>query len=213
MAVVEYPRRFKANYGILLDSWEYVRPENLIGLRNACVGIDEAYHWLESRTSSKNINRWLSYIQFQSRKVDVDYLISAQLVSTVDLRWREMADYVVKCQSLGDWFVYTMFHVLDADHVTRKVFTVRKKEMWELVGPFYDTTEIVDPLDADLLEDVTTDRRSLLPAVDEATEDLAKIAPFARWTRAAIDDYCLRIGKGDTFAGMLYNAVKRKSLI
>jgi Lhr-like helicase len=70
---------------------------NLEKLNNVDVYLDEAYTWLESRISSSALNRYISYIIFQSRKRNVDIYTTAQMFSSVDLRFREQSDFIIFC--------------------------------------------------------------------------------------------------------------------
>lgn len=79
--------------------------------------LDEGYTWLESRTSAKYINLFMSYIVFQLRKTDRNIFVTAQEISSIDIRYRKQWDYCVKCKRLYDsnkpfneWdFIYKIF--------------------------------------------------------------------------------------------------------
>src|SRR4030043_860537 len=87
-------RPIYANYEIRHKKYRALTPELLMDpdLHGAVICLDEAYAWLESRTSGKDINRYMSYILFQGRKKDIDFYMSEQLLSSVDLRYRDMID-------------------------------------------------------------------------------------------------------------------------
>lgn len=80
-------------------------------ISNALLLIDEAYILIESRTSHSDINRLMTYILFQSRKKDVDIIISAQLISTLDIRYRSMIDYFILCEKEQNRFKYEIYNI------------------------------------------------------------------------------------------------------
>lgn len=103
--------------------------------------LDEAYTYLESRTSGAEQNRLMSYVLFQSRKKDVDMYLTVQLKSTIDVRFRELADIYIECQTRNpksrEDFVYCL-------HKGPKSKVIRIKFADAL--PFmqlYDTYEVV----------------------------------------------------------------------
>jgi len=97
-----------SNYRIKRDRSEKLTLENLFSdsLKDALVIIDEAYVWLESRASSSNVNRVLSYLLFQSRKKGIDIVLTSQLYSVIDVRFRELSDYYVVCKRKEYGFRY-----------------------------------------------------------------------------------------------------------
>ena len=76
--------------------------------QNCCVLMDEAYIYLESRISGSEMNRCLSYVLFQSRKRGVILILTAQLSSSVDVRFRELVDIVIHCEKMGDCYRYQL---------------------------------------------------------------------------------------------------------
>src|SRR5574340_1021688 len=80
---------------------DYAAFNGLAAQENALVIIDEAYLWLDSRTSSSKTNRTVSYLILQSRKRGFDVLYTAQVKSSVDLRLRELSEIWVYCEKLG----------------------------------------------------------------------------------------------------------------
>jgi len=115
---------------------------------NIEVFIDEAYTWLESRVSSKALNRYLSYILLQSRKRTINIYITAQLFSTVDVRFREQSTIIVFCKKVEEGFQYK---ILSTDNncvnCVLLPFDIAKNFF-----QYYDTYEIVEPYEKQRLE-------------------------------------------------------------
>lgn len=95
------------------------QPLTLVGMLNlpegVIVNIDEAYTWIESRHSSKYINVYLSHLNFQLRKSNRDFFITAQLMSSIDKRFREHYDYIIYCSRLPNenpnWEYWDFFYI------------------------------------------------------------------------------------------------------
>ena len=107
---------------------------------NVNVFIDEGYTWLESRISGSKLNKLISYLLFQSGKRGLDIYITAQLFSTVDLRFREQSSLIIYCKKVKDNFYYTIHN---RETGTYKQF-IMTKEIAEQYFPLYDTYEIIE---------------------------------------------------------------------
>jgi hypothetical protein len=111
-------------------------------LKKGIVLLDEAYAYLEARTSMRKINRILSYILFQSRKRELHFILTEQLYSTLDKRFRDLSDIlVIALEPDKEYFNYFI-----TDNQRYKFFKFPKKEA-EKYYKLYDTREIVIPLD------------------------------------------------------------------
>lgn len=114
---------------------------------NANLFIDEGYTWLESRTSMASLNRYLSYIKFQSRKRDIDIYLTCQLLSSIDIRFRESADVLIYCEKLKNenkeilGFLYTFLY--SANEKTNQYFL--SYSFAKSLFVFYDSYEIIEP--------------------------------------------------------------------
>ena len=115
---------------------------------NVNVFIDEGYTWLESRISGSKLNKLISYLLFQSGKRGLDIYITAQLFSTVDLRFREQSSLIIYCKKVKDNFYYTIHN---RETGTYKQF-IMTKEIAEQYFPLYDTYEIIEPANIKELE-------------------------------------------------------------
>jgi len=135
-------REVYSNFKIHIPNYKPLEIMDLLELKNDIdVLIDEGYTWLESRTSSSHLNRYLSYIVLQARKRTIDIIISAQLFSTLDVRFRQQSDVIIKCKLTKKGFRYSMLFV-ESNKI--KTFILRFKNAKKLYD-MYDTYEIVEP--------------------------------------------------------------------
>lgn len=140
-----------ANFNIQFDDKE-VEEFNLnrflqADYENCVILLDEAYTYLESRISGSELNRIMSYILFQSRKKNVELYITAQLLSSLDKRYRELSDLFIIANPNEANFRY--FMVFDNKEFQ---FALNKQK----VTPFfscYNTNEVIFTKNEKLLFD------------------------------------------------------------
>ena len=95
-ADMEQLQQIFANYNIKVDNFKRVKPEELENITEGLLLIDEAYSWLESRTSGSTENKYLTNrIGFNSRKRGLTVIISAQVLSSIDVRFRKLAEFII----------------------------------------------------------------------------------------------------------------------
>lgn len=142
-------RTIYSNFNLKVKNFKHLKVIDLLNLPNNIeVFLDEAYTWLESRVSSKALNRYLSYILLQSRKRTINIYITMQLFSTVDVRFREQSNIIILCKKVEDGFNYKIFN-RENNCVNSFILPFNKaKECYE----YYDTYEIVEPYDKGRLE-------------------------------------------------------------
>ena len=145
----KFNREVYSNYELKLKHYKQLKVIDLLNLPNNIeVFIDEAYTWLESRVSSKALNRYLSYILLQSRKRTINIYITAQLFSSVDLRFREQSNIIIVCHRINEGYFYK---ILNRENNGMKSFLfpfIKAKKYYKL----YDTYEIIEPHDKRRLE-------------------------------------------------------------
>jgi len=142
-------REIYSNFRIYLDRFKALEITDLLELKNDIdVFIDEGYTWLESRTSGGILNRYLSYIVLQSRKRTIDIIISAQMFSSLDVRFRDQCDLIIKCQKILDkrtkkikGFRYDFLFV-ESDLIKRFFLDIKIASKY---FDKYDTLEIIEP--------------------------------------------------------------------
>jgi hypothetical protein len=118
--------------------------KHLADVTNAVVVIDEAYLWMDSRTSVSKENRSISYLILQSRKRKFDVIWCAQLVSSVDKRLRESSETWIKCMKGKTGFRYAVMKRrpwLGGWYLARwlNLPYERAKDIF----PYFDTNQIV----------------------------------------------------------------------
>lgn len=145
----KFNRKVYSNFELKNKFYEPLKVIDLLNLPNNIeVFIDEAYTWLESRVSSKALNRYLSYILLQSRKRTINIYITAQLFSTVDLRFREQSNILILCKKIDEGFHYKIFN-RDNNSMKAVILPFEKAKIFYQV---YDTYEIIEPFEKRKLE-------------------------------------------------------------
>lgn len=136
-----------ANYHLDIPQYYKLEPTDLFKLPNNCeVFIDEAYTWLEARTSGADLNKCSSYILFQSGKRTINIYLTAQLFSTVDIRFRHMSNIIVEVYKYEDeeLFEYNFYERVRGELIFRNTWYLPFNEA-EKYYDIYDTLEIVEP--------------------------------------------------------------------
>jgi hypothetical protein len=206
-------RPIYSNYKIKLDNYNHLKPETLAELSDDClILIDEAYSWLESRTSGKDINRYLSYILFQSRKRGMDIMLTDQLVGTIDVRFRMLTNYEVYCQNILDvGFEYTIFKKsMYGNYKPKKM--IMPYEIAETIFPLYDSWQLINPIDDNLIFNISEDKASMLKIADSHVKKLLAKCDGRKIPKGVISDYCLRNNLPKAYIDVIFNAIKSSIL-
>ena len=205
-------RKVYSNYKLNIPNFSPLKPETLWNLNEpSLVLLDEAYSWLESRTSGKDVNRYMSYVLFQSRKRGLDFILTEQLVGTIDLRYRGMINWVIQAEAFELGFEYLCYKV------TRKgVFgparLVMSNRIAERIFPLYDTFEKVDPLDTDMLFKISQDKGEIIKQIDVVRDILIKeYGSPQKISLGNVRDYCLRNSFPKPYVQSVYDAIKSYS--
>ena len=202
-----YPEVHQVDVGELLD---------LEGLGSGLMCMDEAYAWLESRVSTSSLNRYVSYFIFQSGKRGVDVVATAQLGSSVDLRFYDLAHVIVLARKdvVNSQFVYQMAVRcgVGVRVVTKTLSFASAKLFWD----DYDTGEPVAPLGLKALQ-VEMDKFSPVKInvrVDALVERLLSLKVGFGWDnpksvfRYQVEDWLLRVGEPLPLAPLVTNRLK-----
>jgi len=203
-----------SNYPIYVDNYRELTMDELLNPSGPGVVIlDEAYLYIESRTSGKGSNRIWSRILFQSRKDDRDIWIIAQLLSSVDVRFREMAEYIILCERLPGntrlpltGFRYTIARITNKG--IKK--NVKYKALHE-VEPFfhlYDTKYKVTEQDQELIA-ATADSADLYPAVNAEVKEILGKYDIWKISKGFCKDWCREKGLTMKHAEMIYEKIQR----
>jgi hypothetical protein len=137
-----------SNIKLEIPNYHHLRLIDMLDLpKGINVFIDEGYTILESRTSSKYTNLFLSYIVFQLRKTKRNIFVTVQEVSSIDIRYRRQWDYYIQCERINDSQLDSdlwdfKFVIYDKKKHSRSNWILSYKEAMK-VFPFFDTYEIV----------------------------------------------------------------------
>lgn len=95
-----FKKNIYSNFKLEVDNYIPLEINDLIEMDTFTEGnifLDEAYTWIESRTSGNVMNLLSSYLIFQKRKRQLDIFLTAQLFSSVDKRARELSNIIITC--------------------------------------------------------------------------------------------------------------------
>lgn len=207
-------RPIYSNYEIHLAKWTRLQPEMLVkDIDSALIIIDEFWAWVESRRSGLPINIYMSQVLFQSRKRGMDIIITDQIAGVIDLRYRQMIDYTIVCENIKD--VGFGYHIFEKtiNGIAHKSDIVIPYEIAEYFYPVYDTYEIVNPLDTELLHKVSVDKTDTIALVDKITNELLSKADAKRITKGVVADYCLRNKHDRYLVNLVYDSVKSRMVL
>lgn len=202
-----------ANYNIKIPNFKPLKPEMLLTLdesQPALVILDEAYAWLESRRSGTPMPIYMSYILFQSRKRFIDILMTDQIEGTIETRYRQMLNWRVECYAEGELgFSYHFYKRARGGFrgPFRKFLPMNKAEP---IFPYYDTLEIVEPMDKELIYKISEDKVETVDKVDEIVDAILKKLPLNAVKKAVVADYCLRNKHPHYLVELVYNRIKTK---
>lgn len=205
-------RPIYSNYKLKIPCYHPLFPETLNKLNKPALILgDEIYRWIESRTSGKHLNRYMSYILFQSRKKGLDFAVTAQLESTIDIRFRQMANYEVHCQQLVDvGFGYRVFK-MSAFKRYEPIDLIMPYEYAEKLFPLYDSWE-EQPIEDELIFNITQDKKEIIKDIDKVGNYLLTQYDATAITKGIVADYCLRNGYPKNYVEPVYNSLKATSL-
>ena len=168
--------------------------------------IDEAYTWLESRTSSSTLNRYLSYIIFQSRKRTIDIYTTSQMFSSVDIRFREQSNIIIKCKRIKKGFHYWIYQVGKHNIKTFILPYENAKKYFDI----YDTYEIIEPNQKQELEFKLIEKnpKHLFERVKKISEIIRDKVDNLKITHDSIKAYLLMNGFNTSYEKYVYLYLK-----
>jgi len=216
-SVIQEDKPIYSNYKINHPNYNELFPETLLDaeMSGSNVVIDEAYIWLESRLSGKPINLYLSYILFQSRKRNMDIYLTDQILGSIDLRFRELTDYEIKCKAVPNsknpkGFVY---YIIDRTgfrpRLSKQFLPIEKAK--EYFG-FYDTFELINPIDDELVAKISKSNKNIVKQIDEIVVDILGEYPhLKKFPKGIVADYCLNNDIPKSFVDKVYNSLLAKS--
>jgi hypothetical protein len=78
------------------------------------------------------------------------------------------------------------------------------------IFPYYDTLEIVNPIDDELLYKVTQDKDDTIEVVQSIVDDMISIFPPNAWKLSMIENYCLKNKHPKYLAKLIHGEMKVK---
>jgi hypothetical protein len=205
-------RQVLANYELKIPNYVKLKPEMLFDekLPPSLVILDEAYAWLESRKSGTPMPIYMSYILFQSRKRFIDILMTDQLEGTIETRYRQMLNWRVECnEEKGLGFSYYFFKRARGGFLGPFRYFLPLQNA-EKIFPFYNTLEIIDPMDKELIYKISEDKQETVDVVDSIVEEILSKFPLNAVKKAVIADYCLRNKHPHYLVELVFNRIKTK---
>lgn len=127
-----------SNFNLRMKGATLITIEDLEGIEDGLILIDEAYLWLESRISGSELNRYMSRIVFQSRKRGLDIFTSEQVHGSIDLRFRSLEDLTIYAFGMNNR--QTAFQYIFSGYGVNKPFSLPMKTA-EKLFPKFDTLE------------------------------------------------------------------------
>lgn len=216
IAKYTHSRRILANYWLNLPNYEDLQPEQLMDLpenEKFLVIMDEAYVWLESLTTSTKIEQYLSDVLFQSRKRNIDIIITSQLVRRININFREMEDYRVECyhDTLAKQFSYNIKWI-DRFMPFEATFSLSEDEA-QKAGYYdlYKTKQLIltPSMRIMALEFIMKDPIKLAKYVNEVSE---KIKPnLNKINKVEIANQLLQMGYPAKLKDFVYNKLKSEN--
>jgi len=215
LATKESERPIYSNYTLRLENYHALNPEDLFNLDiPMLVILDEIYAWVESRTSGKPINRYLSYIVFQSRKMNRDFILTEQEYMTFETRLRSQTDVDVYCKKVDLGFLYVFYKNSGFIRYKPKKCLLTFEEA-EKIYPIYDTEEIVKPLEMDeLLFKISSSKEDISIEIDRIVDEIFEkedINP-KKISKAIVKRICLRENLPRFYEDLIYGEIKYRDL-
>jgi len=198
-----------SNFPIRTPNRKPLEPEMLMDLPypKAVIMIDEAYTWLESLVTGSQMNRYWTYILFQSRKRGLYFYITAQLPRTINIRFRELADFTVWCSRGVNGFQYTI-EKETVSGIYMKSYTLPFAKAEKYYG-LYDTLQVVKPPEMDELGMAfrIQDREKLGPLIEEAKKAIGEL-PFL--SRDLVETELIKHGYSPRLTKFVYIDLKKQ---
>jgi len=149
--LIFYGLKFKnniySNFEIKIDNYIPLTINDLINmdkLNKGNIFLDEAYAWIDSRTSGNALNLLSSYLIYQKRKRHLDIYLTAQMFSSIDKRARYLANIIIECLPRVNFEKDDFNYIYrDLDSETEFRFTIPYK-IAEKYFDFYNTYEVID---------------------------------------------------------------------
>ena len=209
-----YPGLVLSNYPLKIPQYRELSLAEVPSIdEQALIILDEAYKYIRSRFSGSNaINNAISDVLFQSRKMNKDFLLTQQLNRTIDVNFRELADYVFKAVHLDEGLPTERFryHLYDgASGVFLGAWDMSWSYAEKQLFPLYDTYHKIDSNKDMSKELILVEPKDTQKELEKILGELEKEAPLEAWTKPMIRDYCHEHLYPGKFADLVYARVRR----
>lgn len=217
-ALLSNKSQILANYNVKSVKYRSLELIDLIELPdNTDVLIDEAYTWLESRASLSRINLYISYMIFQSRKRSIDFFITAQLESTIDIRFRQLCHVHFLCYNITDTdnntiaFYYEVYY----NQKSLGTFYLYEQDVREFYS-CYDTNEVIEPRNIRKLkiELLSSSIDKLIPFLQGLQDEILKLIKKSeitnKYTKTAIKSALSTLNIPLRFTDFYYNQLNNE---
>ena len=203
-----------SNYKIKLKNCGLIDAETLSKMQyeKALIVLDEAYTWLECRLSESDLNKYMSYIMFQSRKRGFDFILTAQLRMTLDVRFRLMADVNVLSSRTPKSFDY----IFIKDTGQHSAWSLEQSWCEKTLYNKYDTLQIISPFDfasmtakVGLLTNPEQSNKMINDIVVSALPDFEDVNPN-KIGHSAIYNFMLEKGFPQSLEPFVYARLKQR---
>lgn len=178
-------------------------------IQNEVLVCDEIYTMAESRISTSKLNRFMGYVNFQARKMHRHIVYTAQLASSVDLRFTELTDLPVMAASRIDKkedFNYC-FVVNDIGLPRMITYDFADREIF----PYFNTDQRIRPFGLDdMIAELEKDNpKKLNQRINNITEFLMKKLDWSYgFDRALVEDRMLEFCMPLSLSKYVYNRLK-----
>ena len=213
-AATHYPGLVLSNYPLKLPNYRELSLSDIPNIEDqALIILDEAYKYIRSRLSASSaINNAMSDLLFQSRKMSKDFLLTEQLNRTIDVNFRELADYIVKAYHLepgtpNDRFQYQLY--TGGETQLLGVFELSYKQAAKHLFPLYDTLKIIESNKDMGKELILVEPKDTEKEIRKVLDELENEVPLKYWTKPMVQDYCREHLYPGKFADLVMARLKR----
>jgi hypothetical protein len=209
-SITDKKKGIYSNYFLDLQNYkEFSVSEFVNGNYNNCIVLlDEAYNYLDNRLSMDMRHRFMSYMLFQSRKKEVEIVCSVQLLQTLDNRFRNLADIIVRAEGLTQkGFKYTIANIALQRTVT---LFLPPKNLAHLFS-IYDTKEIIEPTKSENQQYTFMTKDEKLLLLDNIVSEIES-QNFKKITHARIKDFMFKKGYPSDLEQIVYSRIQSNRL-
>lgn len=200
-----------ANFKLNLPNYKPLEPEQLMDLPydRAEIYIDEGYTAVDSRRSSSNMNRYYSYILFQSRKRGLDIYLTAQEPRVVDIRFKEMAKIIIFCNEINEGFNYLILYRRSflLDDYDEYGFTMPYEVAKKYYGVYHTKAVVETEAITDMKNDfIFADRQKMTALIHKAFNDIK--GDITTFSKGAVEMALIEKGYPQRLTKFVYVKVK-----